>query len=164
MAIGANASVLFAGTQDEVSFNSTIASAAVQALDSAGSPWTNDDDAPFASFVLEFAMSTAAPDEWIHLRAALQDTENGNTASDEPPPTTSNTSFGRYLGSFRVTTGTGTQFVPLTSPHGLGFVPLPVAELQQAYVFYLHNATGQQIASTPNPTLHITPIAFGPHA
>ena len=154
MAIGTNATVWYFGTEDTVDDGATQAVTTTSfSVDQA--TWTNDDDAPFASFVLKWQYpSGTITTTGIHLFARLLNT---NSTTDEPVP--SATWAGHYLGSF--STGTGmsatTDYAVETGP-----VELPMMKTSQEYEFYLQNTCGVTISA--GWTLKITPMAIGPHA
>lgn len=153
MAIGTDDTIFKFGTQDEISFSSTIADGAF--LGGAAN-WTNDDDAPLAAATLEFAMSVAASSNTvINLYTRLHDQENGNALSDAEAPSATHRHF--FLGAFPVDSaaGTGTQFVTIE-------VALPAIETSTVHQFYLENRTGQTVAT--GAVLHVTPKTYGPSA
>ena len=155
MAIGTNAAVWFFGTEDTVDDGSTQAiSNAAFSVDVA--TWTNDDDAPSASFVLMFQFpSGTITTGGIHLYARLLNT-NGTT--DAPVPSANYLS--KYLGSF----ATGVTQMAATTDYALqtGPVDLPMMKTSQEYEFYLQNSCG--VTMSAGWTLKITPMALGPHA
>ena len=155
MPIGTNAAVWFFGTEDTVDDGSTQAiSNAAFSVDVA--TWTNDDDAPQASFVLMFQFpSGTITTGGIHLYARLLNT-NGTT--DAPVPSANYLS--QYLGSF----ATGVTQMAATTNYALelGPVDLPMMKTSQEYQFYLQNSCG--VTMSAGWTLKITPMALGPHA
>lgn len=117
--------------------------------------WTNTDDAPMASFVLEAAWTTAPTvGSVVTLHCQLL-----NLFTTEDEPDVDSNFVPRSLGGFvldNVGSSTTLYFV-------LGPVDLPMMKSQQEYRFYIYNGSGQQIDAS-GWTLHVTPIAPGPHA
>ena len=155
MAIGTNAAVWFFGTEDTVDDGATQAVTTTSfSVDQA--TWTNDDDAPHASFVLTFQYpSGTITSGGIHLYARLLNT---NSTTDAPVPSANYLS--QYLGSF----ATGVTQMAATTDYALqtGPVDLPMMKTSQEYEFYLQNSCG--VTMTAGWTLKITPMALGPHA
>jgi len=156
MAIGTDSTIHFFGTQDSVDDGSTSAisntafSVAADITD-----WTNDDDAPLATFVLKFQYpSGTIVADGIHLFAKLNNIDSTN---DEDVPSASYPHH--YLGTF-VTDGglsaTVDQYI------GLGPVALPNQYTSQSYSFYIQNDTNVTVSASW--TLKITPMTLGPHA
>lgn len=150
MAIGTDAIIEFFGTQDAL--DSTTAQVVNNAFSIAGDvvQWTNDDDAPEASVVLE-ADFAAAPDvaSVIHLHARLMNIVSTNDA-DVPDANNQNV----YLGSFPMNDVTTVQWIPIR-------VVLPNNISSQVYEMYVENKTGQTLPAGWD--LHVTPISKGPH-
>jgi len=155
MAIDTNAAVWFFGTEDTVDDGSTQAITTTSfSVDQA--TWTNDDDAPSASFVLMFQYpSGTITTGGIHLYARLLNT---NGTVDAPVPSANYLS--KYLGSF----ATGPTQMAATTNYALqtGPVDLPMMKTSQEYEFYLQNSCG--VTMSAGWTLKITPMALGPHA
>lgn len=159
MAISSDATIHFWGTQDQVDdgTTSTIATTAFSVAADI-STWTNDDDAPYASFVLECQFDTTAPTDGegsIDLYARLL---NVQSTSDVGEPSATN--LNHYLGSFPIdwTIAADTNYFSV-----IPFATLPNMITSQQYDFYIHNnATGQTIGVDWN--MWITPFTFGPHA
>lgn len=159
MAIATDDLILKYGTQDTVSAGGGTAAVAATAgtRSAAGDAaiWTNDDDAPEASFVLTFQYpSGTITTGGIQLMCRLM---NVDGTSDEPQPTAN--WQGHFLGNF--ITGTGMAATTNYSVQ-LGPVELPTAKDSQEYEFYLINNCGVQL--TAGWTLKATPITGGPHA
>lgn len=152
MAIGTNDAIWKFGTQDKV--DSTSGTVANDAYSVAGdiTSWTNDDDAPYASFVWRGSFGTAASAGNIELFAHLPNIEGTNEA---PIPQDEYRSV--YLGTFAIDyTDSATAFSSTIEN-----VLLPVFETSQVYDFYIkNNGTSQTINSSW--TLHVTPLAIGP--
>jgi hypothetical protein len=157
MAIGTNAAVWFFGTEDTVDDGSTQAiSNAAFSVDVA--TWTNDDDAPQASFVLTFQFpSGTITTGGIHLYARLLNT---NSTTDAPVPST--TYLSRYIGSFATAATAGSMVATTDYAIQTGPVDLPLMKTSQEYEFYLQNSCG--VTMSAGWTLKITPMALGPHA
>jgi hypothetical protein len=156
MAIGTNTSVLYHGTQDTVSAGggtSAVNNAAYSASGDAAT-WTNDDDAPMASFVLTMQYpSGTITTGGIQLMCRMP---NVDGTGDEPALTANWT--GHFLGNF--TTGTG---MSATTNYSLesGPVDLPNIKTSTEYEFYLLNSCG--VTMTAGWTLKVTPLAYGPN-
>jgi len=155
MAIGTNATIVFWGTQDQID-DGTTATVANNAMSEASSAWTNDDDSPFAQFVLECQFDTTFPTVGsidLYCRPL-----NVQSANDLLAPTTSNLVF--YVGSFPI------PFAGIAADNNF-FTVIPKAELpgfqtEQVYEFYFHNnASGQTIGVDWN--LWVCPFTYGPH-
>lgn len=153
MAIGTDAAILFFGTQDTVT--STGGAISDGSIVSAGT-WTNDDDAPYASFVLHATFTTTMPTIGsLELLCRLQDIQSTNDESVVDANYT-----GQALGAFPIDFGetAGTEFWSV-----LANVELPVVGASQIYEFYVrNNNTGQTV--TANWELYATPFTLGPHA
>lgn len=153
MAIGTDAAVWYYGTEDAAD------DAATQAVNDTAysndpTTWTNDDDAPYASFVLKFQYPSGTIDTGgIHLFARLLNT-NGTT--DEPVPSAN--WAGHYLGTFP--TGTGMS-AATDYAVALGPVELPSMKASQEYEFYFKNDCNVQISASW--VLKVTPMAQGPN-
>ena len=120
--------------------------------------WTNDDDAPHASFVLTFQFPSGTIDtNGIQLFATML---NNNGTTDEPA--TAATWQGHFLGNF-ATAATGGSMVATTNyTLVLGPVELPVTKTSQEYQFYFKNDCGVTISA--NWQLDVIPMAIGPKA
>ena len=100
MAIGTNDTIQKWGTQDQIDDGST-ATVASGAFSEASSSWTNDDDAPFAQFVLECQFDTTMPTVGsIDLYARPLNVQSTN---DPGAPDTSNYNF--FIGTFPIDFG-----------------------------------------------------------
>ena len=155
MTIAANSTIDFYGTQDTVSAGSTTAVSSAAYCDSDDTiDWTNDDDAPYASFVLTMQYpSGTITTGGIQLMCQLLNTDG---TTDEPAITANWT--GHFLGNF--VTGTGmsatTNYALQTGP-----VELPRMKTSQEYRFMVLNSCG--VTMTAGWTLKVTPVTFGPH-
>ena len=151
MAIATGDSIIKFGTQDTVT--STGSSTADGAFTSAGQ-WTNDDDAPFAAFVLvaQWATATSIAGKLINLYTELQNIQGTNDAN---APTSSHRHL--VLGSFVAPASTATTdfYMPIAQ----GLIQLPAHYSSQVHEFFIENRTGQTISA--NWSLYVTPIAFG---
>lgn len=151
MAISTDATVLFYGTRDTLTTtgSSTTDGSVTQANSTV---WTNDDDAPMASFdaVLTFGTGPTANSS-VDLFARLM---NINSTNDEDAPQTDFQQH--YLGSFVLDNVTSAQY------RAIGPIVLPNMMTSQDYQFYIQNNGGQTLSA--NWSLFITPIAYGPHA
>ena len=153
MAIGTGSAIHFFGTADVLGTTpATVVNGAVS-LASDLSEWTNDDDAPLASVLLEFETdTTGTAGTTVDLYCQLMNVASTN---DEEAPDVTNF-LHRYMGSF-----------PHNNPsvavqYSTIIVALPNTYTSQVYNFYIVNNTGQTIANTWDLT--ITPITYGPHA
>lgn len=156
MAIGTNDGIWKFGTEDALDDGTTssIADAAYSTTTDVAT-WTNDDDAPYASFTLTMQYPSGTIDTGgIHLYCTLLDT-NGTT--DEPA--TSDNWQGHFLGRFQ--TGTG---MAATTDYALelGPVELPAKKTSQIYQFYFKNDCNVTISA--NWQLDVVPMALGPRA
>jgi hypothetical protein len=156
MAISTNALIDFFGTQDSIDDGST-SSVANNALSVAAdiTSWTNDDDAPYAVFVMRCQFATAPTDgSLINIYGRKM---NVQSTSDSPTPTAVNTD--QYIGSFIVDgdIATATDAFLVTN-----WLALPNYYTSQVYDFYFENKTGQTI--TAGWAAWITPVTKGPHA
>ena len=151
MAIGADSSIEFFGTQDQVTATpGTVADGAFSAAADTNE-WTNDDDSPFASFGLLVDYATA-PDvgSVINLYVQINDI---NGTNDSPDPDGNFPQY--YLGSFAVDNITTDMYLALAD------IKLPALEASQTYHFFIENRTGQTIQNTWE--LWVTPKTYGPH-
>ena len=152
MAISTDAAIEFFGTQDSLdNTSSAVTDGSFSAGNSDLSQWTNDDDAKYATAILEGTYSVA-PDanSTVDLYAQLIDivSTNDSTAPDANNPHV-------YLGSFPLNDSTSAQFIPIE-------ISLPNTKTSQVYQFYIHNNGGQTLGAGWD--LHITPKSIGPHA
>jgi hypothetical protein len=155
MAIGSGALVDFFGTQDQIDDGTTssIANNAFSAPDT--SDWTNDDDAPFAVFVLECQWATQPTNNSVVNIYGRK--LNVQSTSDSPVPDSAN--LDQYIGSFTVD---GTVAINTAAFHVTNWLVLPNHYTSQVYQFYLENKSGQTISANWN--LWITPVTKGPKA
>lgn len=157
MTIGTDSLIDFFGTQDQVDdgSTSTIATTAFSVAADI-SAWTNDDDAPFANFVLENQFDTTMPTAGtIDLYARVLNLQSTN---DPGTPDANNLTY--FLGTFPIDFGVANDVNYFSYIYG---ARLPNNITSQIYEFYLHNnATGQTIGIDWN--LWITPTTVGPHA
>lgn len=154
MAIGTDAGVWYFGTEDAADDGATAA-ISDGAYSNDPVAWTNDDDAPDASFTLKFQFPSGTIDtNGIHLFARLL---NNSSTVDEPVPSAN--WAGHWLGIFP--TGTG---MAATTDYAvvIGPVPLPSKKTSQEYEFYLKNDCNVTISASW--ALTVTPMALGPHA
>lgn len=159
MAIATNDLIWKFGTEDVATAGggtSAVASTAgTYSATADAAAWTNDDDAPFAAFVLTFQYpSGTITTGGIQLMVRLL---NNDGTTDEPA--LSANWIGNFLGSFR--TGTGMSATTNYAVQ-LGPVRLPTKKSSQEYEFYIVNNCGVQI--TAGWTLKVTPCTRGPKA
>lgn len=158
MAIGSDSAVYFYGTEDTVTATggtSTVANVAYSASgDVVSGGWSNDDDAPLATFVLKFQYASGTIADNIDLYVRLI---NIDGTSDEPQ--TDSGWEQHYLGSFVMDTSQATS---TDTYYTLANVALPTKGTSQAYEFYVYNNSDVTMAA--NWTLKVTPITMGPHA
>lgn len=149
MAISTNALIEFFGTQDTISGSgATVASGAFGA---AATTWTNDDDAPMASIVLDCSFSTVpTANSVVNLYLRLLDVEGTN---DQDVPDANFKHI--YAGSFPLNDVSTQQWSPIT-------ISLPNNKSSQQYNFYIGNQGGQTMDTDWD--LHITPKTYGPSA
>ena len=157
MPIGTNATVWYQGTEDTVTAGGGTAAVANAAYSVNASivEWTNDDDAPYASFVLKTQI-TAQPATagGVQLMCRLKNIDS----TDDEIDITANYS-GHYLGNF--VTGAAMSSTTTNYFIQLGPVELPLKNVSQVYDFYLLNSCGQTL--TAGWTLKVTPLAYGPN-
>lgn len=159
MAIGTDSTIWFYGTEDNLSTTATTTALGINTCSDASDldEWTNDDDAPMASFMLEVDDWSSAPgdEETIDLYCTLVSV---NGTNDEPVMGSSSDYIGHYLGSFVVDDSSGAQYLIL------GPVPLPTYKSSQEYQFYVENRTAVTMGSASNKwRLKVTPVTAGPH-
>lgn len=149
MAIATGSLVEFFGTQDTIAGSgATVANAA---FGSAATTWTNDDDAPRASVVLQCAFSVApTANTVVNLYLRPLDIQSTN---DQDIPDANFTHV--YVGSFPVNDVTTTQYITID-------ISLPNNYTSQQYNLYIENQAGQTISA--GWTLYVTPKTYGPHA
>ncbi len=158
MTIGTDAAIWFHGTQDVVddTTTSTIANNAFSVAADVVSNWTNDDDAPFGSAVLECQFDGTMPTVGtIGLYAQLLNVQSTN---DEEAVTAN---FGAHrVGTFQIPFGVAADVNFFTT---IDLFSMPQAGPAQAIVWFIKNeGTGQVIGIDWN--LWITPKSMGPHA
>ena len=137
------------GTQDTVT--SSTASVTDTSFSAQEDTWTNDDDAPLASVVLECTFSTA-PDanSSVGLFARLLNIQSTN---DAETPNADMTAVA--LGSFALNDVTSAQYSAID-------VKLPNTKTSQEYEFYIQNNGGQTISAGWD--LYVTPKTYGASA
>jgi hypothetical protein len=157
MAIGADSTVYFYGTQDSVDDGSTSAITTGNFSAAADiTSWTNDDDAPLADMVLlwQYPSGTISAGAVVNVYAQLLNIQSTN---DENVVDASNTKH--LLGSFRVDEG----LAATTNEYaGLKDVKLPSFATSQIIDFYFENQTG--VSMSASWAVWITPKTLGPHA
>ena len=158
MAIGTDAAIWFFGTQDQVDdgTTSTVANDAFSVAADVDSAWTNDDDAPYGSAVLECQFDTTMPTVGsIGLYARLlnvQSTSDENAVDVNFSP--------NYVGTFIIDFGVANDVNFFTT---IPLFSMPQAGAAQAIEWYIKNEnTSQTIGIDWN--LWITPKSLGPHA
>ena len=153
MAIGTNSAIHVFGTADTLGTTpATVVNGAIS-LASDLSEWTNDDDAPMASVVLEFATSTTGT-AGTTIDLYIQQLDLISTNDAEAPDITN--FLTGYAGSFMHNNpSTAVQYAQL-------MVSLPNNKTSSVFNFYIVNNTGQTIADTWDLT--VTPVSYGPAA
>ncbi len=158
MAIGTDAAIWFFGTQDQVDdgSTSTISNNAYSVAADVDSAWTNDDDAPFGSAVLECQFDTTMPTVGrIGLYARLLNVQGANDENE-----TDASYSPHFVEAFDIDFGVAADvnfFMTIDN-----FI-MPQAGPAQAIEWYIKNeGTGQTIGIDWN--LWITPKSMGPHA
>lgn len=157
MTIGADDAIWKFGTPDQVDdgSTSTIANDAFSVAADV-SAWTNDDDAPYGSAVLECQFDTTMPTVGsVGLYARLMNIQSTN---DEGA--TDGSYAPHFVASFLIDFGIAadTNFFM-----GIDLFEIPQAGASQVIEWYLKNeGTSQTIGTDWN--LWITPKSFGPHA
>jgi len=153
MAIGTKTAIHFFGTPDTLGTTpATVVNGAVS-LASDLSEWTNDDDAPMASVVLEFETDTTGT-AGTTIDLYIQQLELISTNDAEAPDATN---FLRtYAGTFyHNNPSVAVQYAQV-------MIALPNNKTSAVYNFYIVNNTAQTIADTWDLT--VTPVTIGPHA
>lgn len=158
MAISADAAVYFFGTADDLSTTATTTTLATDTISAASDldEWTNDDDSPLVSFLLEVDDWSAAPTagETVDLYVSLVSV---NGTNDEPVVDANYN--GHYVGSFLVDAADAAQYLVL------GPTALPVLATSQEYQFYVKNSTSVTMGTVSDEwRLKVTPVTYGPHA
>lgn len=152
MAIAENAAIHFFGSASALGTTPATVADGAMSLTGDLSEWTNTDDAPMASLVLEFdPADTGVANTTVDLY--LQQLELVSTSDAEVPDVVNflHTHVGTF---FYNNPGTAVQYAQVT-------IALPNNKSQAVYNFYIMNNTGQIIADTWDLT--ITPITVGPH-
>lgn len=155
MAIGTGATILFHGTQDEVTTAPATVADNAFSIASDTSEWANDDDAPFAMFLLQLTAAGlgGVPDGGpINLYCQLVEVEQAADDTLFPSATFPHV----YLGSFPTSTADEDQ------QSIIGPVKLPQLAASQKYVFVIENKCGQALGTSWQ--LWVTPLTYGPHA
>lgn len=157
MAISTDSAIHFFGTQDTVTAGGGTSAVTNTSFSAAADTvtWTNDDDAPYAAFVLKFQYASGTiTQDGIDLFMQLHNIDSTN---DENQPDSNLNSH--FMGTFPTDAGLGTstdQYVAL--PY---LIELPNQYTSQVYEFYIRNNSGVTMAA--GWTLKITPVALGPH-
>jgi len=157
MAIGIDDTIPKFGTQDNIDNGSTavITNGSFSVLADI-TPWTNDEDAPFASFVGKFRFDTAMPTVGsIDLYVRLLNIDGTNE------PNVPNDSYvSVYIGTFKIDFSVAFDVDFFTTIEN---AVLPLFQTSQIHEFYIrNNGTGQTIGI--NWMIKITPYTFGPKA
>ncbi len=152
MAIGTDAAVEFFGTQDDLDSTSALVASNGFSIATDLVTWTNDDDAPQASIILELTMNVAAADNSgvnLYFRALNVEGTNDDSVPEAEYQHT-------FIGFFPVLNG-------ITSlQRSTKRIALPNFETSSEWEVYIENKTGQQIDA--GWTVFVTPITIGPHA
>lgn len=149
MAIGTDDAIDKFGSQSTITGSGgTVADGAIGA---AATTWTNTDDAPIASIILDCSYTTA-PDAnstvTLYLRLINIESTNDQDVPDANFPHV-------RAGVFPLNDVTTQQWCPID-------IVLPNTKTSQEYNFYIENNGGQTMDSDWD--LHITPKTRGPHA
>ena len=140
------------GTQDTVSAGggTSAVAAGSKSVQADVIPWTNDDDAPEASFVLGGATYATAPSAYatVSLFARLLNVDSTND-SEQPDANYD----GIWLGDFKLNDVTTAQYPTVDAK-------LPNAGASQEYEFYIRNNDATQSMSA-GWTLKVTPRSRG---
>lgn len=155
MAIGTDSAIHFFGSLTALgNTTSTVANDAFSDGTNDLNAWTNSDDAPEATAVLEFTTATTGnAGSVLNLYAKLLDVGNAGTEDTEVPDANFPNIF---MGSFPHNN-------PSTSAQTASIViSLPNVVTSQVYHFYIENKTGQTISASWELT--IRPRTIGPHA
>lgn len=155
MAISTNDLIPKFGTTDTIDDGSTssIANAAFSVAADI-SAWTNDEDAPYARFILKCQWGTvtsvANKSIIVHARPINIDSTN-----DPVAPSASRVVPIAVFTVYAAATTTDYYYES-------SLAELSVLKTSQEFEFYLENLTGQTISA--NWVLKIVPVAFGPKA
>lgn len=160
MAIGADSTIDFFGTQDQVTVASpgSVANGAFSAASDVND-WTNDDDAPFAMFVLVLQDLSGAATAGDTIGLYCKPLNVVNTTGDHQGPNTNVETI--YLGSFVVD---AVDPAATDDNYVLGPVRLPNTKSSQEYEFYIKNNLTTVSIDAADWELWITPMTYGPHA
>lgn len=159
MAIGTDDGIHKFGTQDQVTVASpaAVADGAFSAASDVND-WTNDDDAPMASFVLVLQDLSAAPAAGLTVDLFCKPLNMVNTTGDHQGPNANTETI--FLGSFLID---AVDPAATDDNYVLGPVELPNVKASQEYEFYIKNNLGVSIDAA-DWELWVTPIAIGPAA
>jgi hypothetical protein len=151
MAIGTDAAIEYFGTQDALDNTSGAVADGAFSVASDLLTWTNDDDARYASVVLECNFATA-PDANSSVSLYLQalDVQGLN---DAPVPDSNFKHI--FVEVFPLNDVTSAQFIPIE-------IALPNVGAGQVWQPFIQNNAGQSMSAGWD--IHITPKAIGPHA
>lgn len=158
MAIGADSTIEFWGTEDEVTTTGSPgpASIANDGFSTAADivTWTNDDDAPWVYFLLKVAYGTGPTiGSSIVLHAQQKNLQSSSPSIDNPVP---DSNFGGgAIGSFPVDNVTAAQYCPVQ------LIRLPNYKTSAEWDFFLENKTGQAVSA--DWQLWAKPATWGPH-
>lgn len=157
MAIGTNAAIEYFGTRDALG---TTTSAVADGAFSDGTndllAWTNDDDAPWAAFVLtgQYPSGTLDAIPFFVLHARLIDVLG--TTGDTPVPDANHSPH--QLGIFNW----NPDLAATTDDDMVVITKLPNTRASQEYNFYIENTTGVSLSA--GWELEVIPFTEGPHA
>lgn len=146
------------GTQTEITVAtpSSVGNGAMS-VDADTDTWTNTNDLPLATFVLNFTPSaTTVEGDTIDLYCRLIDIQS---TSDEPTPSGKTDYKPHYLGSFIPDVDTAAQNLAI----GPVALPAPTATAQD-YEFYLWNNLNGAVSLDSGWSVWITPLTFVPSA
>ena len=157
MAIGADATIQFFGTQDTVTAGggtSAVGNGNVSASgDVVSGGWTNDDDAPYIAATLTLDPASApSAGTTVQLFARCMNID-GTTDAPQTDPNYLQTPIGFWV----VDADAAAHTVALVG----GYAPLPNHYTSQVYEFYIKNNTGVSIDA--GWVVKVTPVTDGPH-
>ena len=154
MTISTDDTIFKFGTQDNIDDGSTAA--VNDDAYSEACSWTNDDDAPFVSFIFQgqYPSGTLDSSPFLAIYARLL---NVDGTDDEAVPDSGHA--GHYLGNLHLDSNLAATTNTWSASR---MIALPAIKSSQAYEFYFHNNTGVQISA--NWTLDVVPQTFGPKA
>jgi len=159
MAIGSDSAIHFFGTATSLEPTSGQSTVANNAFSAAGvadlDAFTNSDDAPEATFALEWQYSAGSLDAAPYVNLYAQLIAPGGLADEDPP----DADFRRhFIGQWQFDTGAASSADMTDTIVGI----LPNTKTSQVYRFFIENQTG--VTMSAGWDVVVTPRTIGPHA